>query len=43
MAMRCCDQARQLAERGIAFDAALQDLGNLLTQLALLLHAPARG
>jgi DNA polymerase-3 subunit gamma/tau len=33
-------QARQLAERGIAFDAALQDLGNLLTQLALLLHAP---
>ncbi len=35
------DQARQLAERGIAFDAALQDLGNLLTQLALMLHAPA--
>ncbi len=34
------DQARQLAERGIAFDAALQDLGNLLTQLALMLHAP---
>ena len=34
------DQAHQLAERGIAFDAALQDLGNLLTQLALLLHAP---
>ena len=34
------DQARQLAERGIAFDAALQDLGNLLTQLALILHAP---
>ncbi len=33
-------QARQLAERGIAFDAALQDLGSLLTQLALLLHAP---
>jgi DNA polymerase-3 subunit gamma/tau len=33
------NQARQLAERGIAFDAALQDLGNLLTQLALLLHA----
>jgi DNA polymerase III subunit gamma/tau len=33
-------QARQLAERGIAFDATLQDLGNLLTQLALLLHAP---
>ncbi|WP_018508512.1 DNA polymerase III subunit gamma/tau [Thiobacillus thioparus] len=34
------DQARQLAERGIAFDATLQDFGNLLTQLALLLHAP---
>ena len=34
------DQARQLAERGIAFDATLQDLGSLLTQLALLLHAP---
>jgi DNA polymerase-3 subunit gamma/tau len=34
------DQARQLAERGIAFDAALQDLGSLLTQLALMLHAP---
>jgi len=34
------DQARQLAECGIAFDATLQDLGNLLTQLALLLHAP---
>ncbi|MBT9590387.1 MAG: DNA polymerase III subunit gamma/tau, partial [Thiobacillus sp.] len=34
------DQARQLAERGIAFDATLQDLGNLLTQLALMLHAP---
>jgi DNA polymerase-3 subunit gamma/tau len=33
-------QARQLAERGIAFDAALQDWGNLLAQLALLLHAP---
>lgn len=33
-------QARQLAERGIAFDATLQDLGSLLTQLALLLHAP---
>jgi len=33
-------QARTLAERGIAFDATLQDLGNLLTQLALLLHAP---
>jgi DNA polymerase-3 subunit gamma/tau len=34
-------QARQLAEHGIAFDAALQDLGTLLTQLALLLHAAA--
>jgi DNA polymerase-3 subunit gamma/tau len=34
-------QARQLAERGIAFDATLQDLGTLLTQLALMLHAPA--
>jgi len=34
------EQARQLAERGIAFDATLQDLGSLLTQLALLLHAP---
>ncbi len=34
------EQARQLAERGIAFDAALQDLGNLLTQVALLLHVP---
>jgi DNA polymerase-3 subunit gamma/tau len=34
------DQARQLSERGIAFDAALQDLGSLLTQLALMLHAP---
>jgi DNA polymerase-3 subunit gamma/tau len=34
------DHARKLAERGIAFDAALQDLGNLLTQLALMLHAP---
>ncbi|MHB1092330.1 DNA polymerase III subunit gamma/tau [Thiobacillus sp.] len=34
------EQARQLAERGIALDAALQDLGNLLTQLALMLHAP---
>jgi DNA polymerase-3 subunit gamma/tau len=34
------DQARQLAECGIAFDAALQDFGNLLTQLALALHAP---
>ncbi|WP_296753982.1 DNA polymerase III subunit gamma/tau [Thiobacillus sp.] len=45
-ALAACDgdalmlQARQLAERGIAFDATLQDLGNLLTQLALLLHAP---
>ncbi len=34
------DQARTLAERGIAFDAALQDMGSLLTQLALMLHAP---
>jgi DNA polymerase-3 subunit gamma/tau len=34
------NQARQLAERGIAFDATLQDLGNLLTQLALMLQAP---
>ncbi len=33
-------QARALAERGIAFDAALQDLGSLLAQLALALHAP---
>jgi DNA polymerase-3 subunit gamma/tau len=33
-------QARGLAERGIAFDAALQDLGSLLAQLALMLHAP---
>jgi DNA polymerase-3 subunit gamma/tau len=33
------EQARTLAERGIAFDAALQDLGSLLTQLALLLHS----
>lgn len=33
-------QARGLAERGIAFDAALQDLGSLLAQLALALHAP---
>jgi len=33
-------QAHQLAERGIAFDAALQDMGSLLTRLALLLHAP---
>ena len=45
-ALAACDgdalmvQARTLAERGIAFDAALQDLGNLLTQLALMLHAP---
>ena len=39
---RCAAGCRRgtLAERGIAFDAALQDLGNLLTQLALLLHAP---
>ncbi|MFN3545284.1 MAG: DNA polymerase III subunit gamma/tau [Thiobacillus sp.] len=34
-------QARSLAERGIAFDAALQDLGSLLAQIALVLHAPA--
>ncbi len=34
-------QARSLAERGIAFDAALQDFGSLLAQLALALHAPA--
>ncbi|MBN8766645.1 MAG: DNA polymerase III, subunit gamma and tau [Thiobacillus sp. SCN 64-317] len=34
------EQARQMAERGIALDAALQDLGSLLTQLALMLHAP---
>jgi DNA polymerase-3 subunit gamma/tau len=33
-------QAQQLAEGGMAFDAALQDLGSLLTQLALMLHAP---
>ncbi|MBU4498612.1 MAG: DNA polymerase III subunit gamma/tau, partial [Gammaproteobacteria bacterium] len=33
-------QALQLAEGGMAFDAALQDLGSLLTQLALMLHAP---
>ena len=33
-------QAQQLAENGMAFDATLQDLGTLLTQLALLLHAP---
>ena len=37
------DQARQLAERGIAFDAALQDLGNLLTQLALDAACAGRG
>ncbi len=35
------DQAQKMAESGIAFDATLQDLGNLLTQLALMLHAPA--
>ena len=34
------EQARQFAERGIAFDAALQDLGSLLTQVTLMLHAP---
>ncbi len=34
------DQARQLSERGIAFDAALQDMGSLLAQLAMWLHAP---
>jgi len=34
------DQARQLAERGIAFDTALQDMGHLLAQLAMHLHAP---
>ncbi len=45
-ALAACDadalmtQARDLAERGIAFDAALQDLGSLLAQLALALHAP---
>ena len=33
-------QAQHLAEGGMAFDAALQDMGNLLTQLALMLHAP---
>ncbi len=33
-------QAHRLAEGGMAFDAALQDMGNLLTQLALMLHAP---
>lgn len=37
---RLLEQARQLAERGVALDAALQDLGTLLTQLALMLHAP---
>lgn len=45
-ALAACDadalmaQARALAERGIAFDAALQDLGSLLAQIALALHAP---
>ena len=34
------NQARTLAERGIALDAALQDLGGVLTQLALLHNAP---
>jgi DNA polymerase III subunit gamma/tau len=34
------DQVRQLAERGISLDAALQDLGHVLTQLALLQQAP---
>ncbi len=34
------DQARGLAERGIALDAALQDLGGVLTQMALLHGAP---
>lgn len=34
------NQARGLAERGIALDAALQDLGSVLTQLALLHSAP---
>jgi len=34
------DQARRLSERGIAFDAALQDMGTLLAQIAMLLHAP---
>lgn len=34
------EQARQLAERGTAFDAVLQDLGSLLTQVTLRLHAP---
>ena len=33
-------QAQHLAEGGMAFDAALQDMGSLLTQLALMLHAP---
>ena len=37
---RLLEQARQLSERGIAFDAALQDLGTLLSQLAMHLHAP---
>jgi DNA polymerase III, gamma/tau subunits len=35
------DQARSLAERGIALDAALQDMASVLTQLALLHGAPA--
>ena len=34
------NQARGLAERGIALDAALQDLGAIFTQLALLHNAP---
>jgi DNA polymerase III subunit gamma/tau len=34
------DQVRQLAERGISPDAALQDMGHVLTQLALLQQAP---
>ena len=34
------NQARGLAERGITLDAALQDLGSVLTQLALLHSAP---
>ena len=34
------DQVRQHAERGISLDAALQDLGHVLTQLALLQQAP---
>ncbi|MCA1925322.1 MAG: DNA polymerase III subunit gamma/tau, partial [Thiobacillus sp.] len=33
-------QARKLSEQGIAFDAALQDMGTLLAQLAMVLHAP---